>query len=115
MERLNGDGNCRTEQSDKYFGQSVATTVVRKMTHSNCQRLSTGSENPSRSIPSLEQNHKSLLDRDTFDQQQHQTTMRINSTTNQLQTNYSEQQSLLTSADIEAMTMKQFRMGSIGC
>jgi hypothetical protein len=30
-------------------------------------------------------------------------------------TNYSGQQILLTSGDIEAMTMKQFRIGSIGC
>jgi len=28
---------------------------------------------------------------------------------------YSGQQILLTSGDIEAMTMKQFRIGSLGC
>ncbi|CAF3649466.1 unnamed protein product, partial [Rotaria sp. Silwood2] len=38
-----------------------------------------------------------------------------NNNNNKSYNNYNGQQLLLTSGDIEAMTMRQFRMGSLGC
>ena len=111
------------DEPDKYVGSSAATTVVRKTTHpttptgKNAQRSSNSSEGPSRSAP-VEQNHKVLTNRHALEQFQHRASMKQSSQKSNpqsFQNNYTGQQLLLTSGDIESMTMKQFRIGSIGC
>lgn len=103
---MNSCGYHPGDESDKYVGASAATTVLRKTIH---QRFSTSIENPSTSN-SIDLNHKSLINKSSYDQ-----TMRLSSSSRgfPMNSNPSGQQ-LLTSGDIEAMTMKQFRMGSLG-
>jgi hypothetical protein len=122
LERINSFGAHPGDESDKYVGSSAATTVVRKTTHpttptgKNAQRSSNSSEGPSRSTP-IEQNHKVLTNKHALEQFQHQASMKQTSPKNSpqpFQNSYTGQQ-ILTSGDIEAMTMKQFRIGSIGC
>ncbi|CAF1415487.1 unnamed protein product [Adineta steineri] len=117
LERLNSVGHGGSE-SDEYAG-SAATTVVRKTLppRKSLQRLSSASDKESRSN-SVEQNHKILTNKHALEQQQHRASMRqsiANPNSNPFQTNYTGQQVLLTSGDIEAMTMKQFRIGTLGC
>ncbi|CAF2564401.1 unnamed protein product [Rotaria sp. Silwood2] len=123
FERLNALGIYPGDQSDKYVGSSAATTVVRKTAHSLTstgkllQRVLTSSDGICRPNP-IEQNHKNLTNKHAFEKHQHRASMRQSTTTknsNDSQNHDIGQQILLTSGDIEAMTMKQFRVGSIGC
>ena len=115
---MNSLGHHPGDESDNYVGTSAATTVVRKTVHPfsksppHTPNLRDGKSRP-------EQNHKILpIKPNLLDQQVYQASMK--QPTNKLphdpfQNTYSGQQILLTSGDIEAMTMKQFRIGSIGC
>jgi hypothetical protein len=128
FERLNSLGHHLGEESDKYVGSSAATTVVRKGTHATItstltgkgktlHRTSNSSDIMSRSNP-IEQNHKVLTNKHALEQHQHRASMKQPSTKTSpdpFHNTYSGQQILLTSGDIEAMTMKQFRIGSLGC
>ncbi|UJR10810.1 hypothetical protein I4U23_014997 [Adineta vaga] len=118
MERLNSFGHHAGDESDDYVG-SAATTVVRKTIPSgkNLQRLSVASDETNRSNP-LDKTHKILTNKHALEEHQHRASMRQsagNKHSNAAQSNYTGQQILLTSGDIEAMTMKQFRIGSLGC
>ncbi|CAF1125678.1 unnamed protein product [Adineta ricciae] len=118
MERLNSFGHHAGDESDAYVG-SAATTVVRKTipTGKNTQRMSIASEETNRLNPT-DRNHKILTNKHTLEEQQHRVSMRQPSGINNSHTlpnNHTGQQLLLTSGDIEAMTMKQFRIGSLGC
>jgi hypothetical protein len=101
-------------ESDNYVGSSAATTVVRKTVHS------TGKSPPTtpNSFEGITQsNHKVLTNTHALEQHQYRASMRQTTTKNQqepFQNSYSGQQILLTSGDIEAMTLKQFRIGSLG-
>lgn len=106
---MNSSGCHPGDESDKYVGASAATTVLRKTIH---QRYSNPLDglHPSNSI---DQNHKTLLNNSSYEQ-----SMRLSTSSrgfSSQNSNPSGQQCLLTSGDIEAMTMKQFRMGSLGC
>jgi hypothetical protein len=125
FDHLNSISHHPGDESDKYVGTSAATTVVRKTTHpppppssSTVKTVQRSSDVISRSIP-LEQNHKVLTNKHALEQHQHRASMRQSSSSknhpDSFHSNYSGQQLLLTSGDIEAMTMKQFRIGSIGC
>jgi hypothetical protein len=121
LERLNSFGHHPGDESDQYIGSSAATTVVRKATHPTTektpQRSSNSSDGTSRATPT-EQNHKVLTNTHALEQFQHRASMKQSTgrnNPNPFQNNYTGQQILLTSGDIEAMTMKQFRIGSIGC
>ncbi len=124
FERLNSFTNHPGNESDNYVGSSAATTVVRKTVHST----STTGKSPPRTPNSFEgltrttnspseQNHKVLTNKHALEQHQHRASTRQTTTKNQqepFQNAYSGQQILLTSGDIEAMTLKQFRIGSLG-
>jgi hypothetical protein len=123
FERLNSLTHHSGNESDRNVGSSAATTVVRKTVHTTGK---TPPHTPNANLPppSLrpppEQNHNKFLNNaHAFEQQQYRTSMRqTNPKTHQqepFQNSYSGQQILLTSGDIEAMTLKQFRIGSIGC
>jgi hypothetical protein len=123
FERLNSFTHHPGNESDNYVGSSAATTVVRKTVHSTS---STGKSPPT--TPNsfegitrsnlLESNHKVLTNTHALEQHQYRASMRQTTTKNQQESflnSYSGQQILLTSGDIEAMTLKQFRIGSLGC
>ncbi len=123
FERLNSLSHHPGDESDKYVGSSAATTVVRKGTHPTTsgsagrtsQNTSNSSDVISRSNP-IEQNHKVVPNK--YALEQHRASMKLATTKNApdpFHNSYSGQQILLTSGDIEAMTMKQFRIGSLGC
>ncbi|CAF0914245.1 unnamed protein product [Rotaria sordida] len=123
FELLNTLGNHPGDQSDKYLGSSAATTVVRKTIHpltstgKLLQHVSNSSDGVYRPNP-IEQNHKNLTNKHTLEQHQQRPLMRPSVTKNNSnfpQNHDRGQQILLTSSDIEAMAMKQFRVGSIGC
>jgi len=114
MERLSIFGNHFNDECDKYLGSSAATTVVRKTTNSkNDHRSSTSSVGTITKHP-FEYNNQILTNRYAVESKS--SSNRPSSLINPfISTNYTGQQLLLTSGDIEAMTMKQFRMGSLGC
>lgn len=120
FERLNSLGHHPGEEPDNYVGSSIATTVVRKGTHpttKSSKRESNSSDGNNRSNPP-EQNHKVLTNKHALERSQHRASMRqapVKNYPDPFQNSYSGQQILLTSGDIEAMTMKQFRIGSLGC
>jgi hypothetical protein len=123
LDHLNSLGHHPGDELDKCVGSSAATTVVRKTIHpiipmgKPLQRSSNSSEGTSRSNP-IEQNHKVLANRHALEQLQHRASMRQSASKteqNPFHNTYTGQQLLLTSGDIEAMTLKQFRMGSLGC
>ncbi len=114
MERLSTFGHYPGDESDKYVGSSAATTVVRKTTNTKIDpRTSISSDG----TLTREHNHQILANRHAIEPR---TSIRQTSLVNPLNSmnfnsSYSGQQLLLTSGDIEAMTMRQFRMGSLGC
>ena len=113
MERLSTFGHHSGDESDDYVGSSAATTVVRKTTGNNKgDRRTSNASLGTFPRQSMENDHKYL--------HQRQRSVRQPSLINPLNfinfnTTYTGQQLLLTSGDIEAMTMRQFRMGSLGC
>jgi hypothetical protein len=116
LERLSTFGHYPGDESDKYVGASAATTVVRKVTYPKVEHRLSNSSDGAFGRHSLEQNHQILTNKHTNEPR---TTIRQTSPINpfnntNFNNNYSGQQLLLTSGDIEAMTMKQFRMGSLG-
>ena len=119
-EHSNSFGHHPGDESEDYIGASIATTVVRKTVHptnSPSPNLSDGKHR----VKPLEQNHhhhKIPLIKPNIDQQIHQVSMKQPASklhSDPFQNPYSGTQILLTSGDIEAMTMKQFRIGSLGC
>ena len=111
MERLSTFGHYSGDDSENYVGSSAATTVVRKTAgNSKGDRRTSNSSLGTFPRQSIENDHKHL----------HQRSVRQPSLINPLSymnfnSSYTGQQVLLTSGDIEAMTMRQFRMGSLGC
>ncbi|CAF1375144.1 unnamed protein product [Adineta steineri] len=121
LEHLSTFGNQLGDESNKYVS-SAATTVVRKTTTtSKSDHRSSNSSEDAHRRHSVEPNHQVLVNKYAFDQSLSRTSMRpptsiVNPLSNrQYNNNYTGQQVLLTSGDIEAMTMKQFQMGSLGC
>jgi hypothetical protein len=119
LERINSIGHNPGDESDNFLGSSAATTVVRKTAPmgKHLPRLSNAFDGALQSNP-IEQNHKTVTNNDTLEQLQHRASMRQSSAkpnSNPFQSNYTGQQILLTSGDIESMTMKQFRISSLGC
>ena len=125
FERLNSLTHHTGNESDRNVGSSAATTVVRKTVHSMSTTGRTPPHTPNSNPPPpclrppLEQNHNKLLNNSqALEQQQYRASMRQTTSKIQqepFQNSYSGQQILLTSGDIEAMTLKQFRIGSLGC
>ena len=110
LERLSTFGNHLSDECDKYPGSSAATTVVRKIINSKNEHRSSISSIGTITKHSYEHNNQILTNKHAIEPRSSSSIMNpFNSTTN-----YSGQQLLLTSGDIEAMTMKQFRMGSLG-
>lgn len=118
---MNSLGHYPGDESDNYVGSSAATTVVRKTIHPSTLSGKSPPHTPKlsdgKSLP--DQNHKiPMLKPNLLDQQVYQASMKQPTSKlphDPFQNTYSGQQILLTSGDIEAMTMKQFRIGSIGC
>jgi len=121
LERANSTGHYPGDETDNYVGSSAATTVVRKTAQPNRPSASgtpKSFDDSQHSNLLTEQNHKVFTNKHTLDQQHHRASMRqtaSKTSSDPFQTSYSGQQILLTSGDIEAMTMKQFRIGSLGC
>lgn len=117
---MNSFGHHPGDESEDYVGGSVATTVFRKTVHPT---NSTGkspphtpniSENKSRLKPSTQNHHTKIpVIKPNLEEQVHQASMK-QPTSKTYHDPYSGTQILLTSGDIEAMTMKQFRIGSLG-
>ncbi len=117
MERLSTFGHFPGDESDTYVGSSAATTVVRKPTNAKNDPRTSMSSDGTLTRHLSERNHQILANRHAIEPQ---TTVHHTSFINpfnytNLNNSYSGQQLLLTSGDIEAMTMRQFRMGSLGC
>lgn len=102
MERLSTFGHYSADESDDYVGSSAATTVVRKKTDRRSSNTSISKHFPD--------NDQILTNKHIHQRQRINPLNYIN-----LNQTYTGQQVLLTSGDIEAMTMRQFRMGSLGC
>ena len=120
MEHLSTFGNQLSDESDKYVSASAATTVVRKTTTSKSEHRSSNSSVGTLRRQSNEPNHQLSTNKHANEQHQPKTSMRQTTIVNPLSyahfnNNRNGQQVLLTSGDIEAMTMKQFQMGSLGC
>jgi len=113
LEHLSTFGLHPGDESDKYVGSSAATTVVRKTINPKIEHRSSNSSDGTFTRHSFEHNHQILTNKHTIEPLT--SSIRQTSLVNPFNTNYSGQQILLTSGDIEAMTMKQFRMGSLGC
>lgn len=118
LEHLPSSINHPGDESDKSVSSSAATTVLRKSTTNSSDGTS---RSPQHAWETTTIN-PILTNRHALEQHQRRTSMRqtINHTNpmqhfSPFQSSYSGQQVLLTSGDIEAMTMKQFRMGSLGC
>jgi hypothetical protein len=117
LERLSAFGHRPGDEAgSKFVGSSAATTVVRKTISSKGEPRSSISSDATRTH-SFEQNHQVLTNKHA-EQNQRKTSLRQSITNPFSNSNYNNsytgQQLLLTSGDIEAMTMKQFRMGSLG-
>jgi len=113
LERLSIFGNHHTDECDKYPGSSAATTVVRKTINSKNEHRSSISSTGTITRHSYEYNNQILTNKHAIEPRS--SSIRPSSLINPFNTtNYSGQQLLLTSGDIEGMTMKQFRMGSLG-
>jgi hypothetical protein len=117
LERLSTFGHFPGDESDKYVGASAATTVVRKTTNAKNDLRQSISSDGTLTRHSLDHNHQILANKHAIEPR---TTIRQTSLINpfnytNFNNSYSGQQLLLTSGDIEAMTMRQFRMGSLGC
>ena len=108
MERLSTFGHYSNDESDNYVGSSAATTVVRKTVNNKSDRRS------SCSSIGVSSKHDQILTNKHIHQRRQPTLINPLNYINLNQT-YTGQQVLLTSGDIEAMTMRQFRMGSLGC
>jgi hypothetical protein len=108
LERLSIFGNHHSDECEKYPGSSAATTVVRKTTNSKNEHRSSISSTGTITRHSYGYNNQILTNKHAIEPRSSSIINPFNST------NYSGQQLLLTSGDIEAMTMKQFRMGSLG-
>jgi len=120
MEHLSTFGNQLGDESDKYVSSSAATTVVRKTTTSKSEHRTSNASIGTLRRHSNEPNHQILTNKHAFEQRQSGASIRQTSMINPLSyahfnNNHSGQHVLLTSGDIEAMTMKQFQMGSLGC
>ncbi|CAF3201404.1 unnamed protein product, partial [Rotaria sp. Silwood2] len=135
LERLSICGYHSTKESDKYVGSSAATTVLRKTTNPKTEHRSSNSSDETLRRNSFEQNPSILKNQHFIEHYQPKISMRQtsivnpfsfgrfnnnsnnnnNNNNNNSYNNYNGQQLLLTSGDIEAMTMRQFRMGSLGC
>ncbi|CAF0768013.1 unnamed protein product [Rotaria sp. Silwood1] len=119
LERLSTSGYHSVNELDKY-GSSIATTVLRKTTNSKHEHRSSNSSDCTLRKNSFEQNHSIVTNQHFIEQHQPKVSVRHTSIVNPFNirhfnhNNYNGQQLLLTSGDIEAMTMKQFRMGSLG-
>ncbi len=113
LEHLSTFGLHPGDESDKYVGSSAATTVVRKTINPKIEHRSSNSSDGTFTRHSFEHNHQILTNKHIIEPPT--SSIRQTSLVNPFNTNYSGQQILLTSGDIEAMTMKQFRMGSLGC
>jgi hypothetical protein len=114
LERLSTFGHRPGDEPGKYVNASAATTVVRKTICSKPEGRSSVSSDVTLRKPSFDQNHQVLTNKHAIEQNQRKTSSRQSIVNPFNHSNYSGQQLLLTSGDIEAMTMKQFRMGSLG-
>ncbi|UJR34994.1 hypothetical protein I4U23_027770 [Adineta vaga] len=118
LEHLSTFGNQLSDESDKHVSSSVATTVVRKTVNTKPEhRLSNSSDGTFRRH-SIEPNHQILTNRHAIDRHSSRPTSignALNFSSFNNNNNYNGQHVLITSGDIEAMTMKQFQMGSLGC
>ena len=128
MEHLSNCEHQSGDDPDKCFTTSAATTVVRKTTNISLNpisnkvesRLSDSSDGMKIHSSLFENSNQILTNRHALEEHQRRASMRQSIQKNPLnfspfQINSSGQQTLFTSSDIEAMTMKQFRMGSLGC
>ncbi len=117
MERLSTFGHHLGDESDKYLGSSAATTVVRKTINPKPEQRRSSSSSTGTTRHSLEHSNQILTNKHSIESQPssiHQTSTILNPFNSMHYNNsYGGQQLLLTSGDIEAMTMRQFRMGSL--
>ncbi|CAF1297730.1 unnamed protein product [Rotaria magnacalcarata] len=122
LEHSSTSGHLSANELDKYVGSSSATTVVRKIANSKNERGLSNSSDGILSRPS-EQNHQIMLNEHADELYQPKISMKRTTIINPFNygrfnnnnNSFNAQQILLTSGDIEAMTMRQFRMSSLGC
>ncbi|CAF0888771.1 unnamed protein product [Rotaria sordida] len=120
LEHLSTSGYNSINELDTYVGSSSATTVLRKLTNPRSESRLSGSSDGTVRTNSFEQNHSVLTNQHFIEQYQPKVSVKHISIANpfnygHFNNHYNGQQLLLTSGDIEAMTMKQFRMSSVGC
>lgn len=120
LEHLSTFGNQLGDESDKYVSSSAATTVVRKTVPNRTEHRSSNSSDGTFRRHSVEPNRQVLANKYAVERTHPRPTLRATSigsplSFGQCNPNYSGQQILITSGDIEAMTMKQFQVGSLGC
>lgn len=125
MEGLSASGHHSADESDKYVGSSSATTVIRKATIRKGQRGVSNSSDGATNKTQLDQNQQVLLNEHTNETNEQIMSIKQSSIVNPLNygclnthtnnNSFNVQQILSTSDDTEAMTMRQFRMSSIGC
>ncbi|CAF1388982.1 unnamed protein product [Adineta ricciae] len=116
LEHLSTFANQSNDEPNKHVSSSAATTVLRRTTNVKVDRRLSNSSDGTFRRHSVEGNHQILTNRHAIDGNYRATSISnpFNST-NSFHNNYNGQRVLITSGDIEAMTMKQFQMGSLGC
>ena len=116
MEHLSTFANQSTDEPKKQVSSSAATTVLRRATNIKVDHRSSNSSDETFRRHSVDPNHQVLTNRHGLDGNYRATSISNPfHSTNSFHNNYNGQRVLITSGDIEAMTMKQFQMGSLGC
>lgn len=122
MEYLSTSDHNSAGDTNQYVSTSAATTVVRKTRNSILEHHLSDSSDDATKIRPSEDNHQ----RETCNHsiKQNPPKIRVNTKSIMNAFNYArfnshnnsgQQQPVSTSGDIEAMTLRQFRMSSLGC
>ena len=120
MEHLTTSDHRLLSESNKHISSSVATTVVLNTTNPKIECCLSNVSDETIREDSLEQNHQLSTNKRAFEEHQPKILMKRTSIVdsfnckNMNDSYCSGQRPLITSGDIEALTLRQFRMGSLG-